>query len=89
MKTVEVAKETVSPADFYSSNKFFSPLVKNIATAEGISLAELESIAGSGKDGRVNKEDLLNYIKNRGSQTSAQSSVTNAQPVLETKQLQT
>lgn len=85
VKTVEVAKETVSPADFYSSNKFFSPLVKNIATAEGISLAELESIAGSGKDGRVNKEDLLNYIKNRGSQTSAQSSVTNAQPVLETK----
>jgi 2-oxoglutarate dehydrogenase E2 component (dihydrolipoamide succinyltransferase) len=66
------AKETVAPADFspdYSgSDKFFSPLVKNIAKEEGISLAELESIAGSGKDGRVNKEDLLNYIKNRGSQ---------------------
>lgn len=77
--------DTASPVDFSSSDKFFSPLVKNIATAEGISLAELESIAGSGKDGRVNKEDLLNYIKNRGSQTSAQSSVTNAQPVLETK----
>ncbi|RAK24871.1 2-oxoglutarate dehydrogenase E2 component (dihydrolipoamide succinyltransferase) [Flavobacterium aquaticum] len=71
-KAVEVAKETVAPADFspdYSgSEKFFSPLVKNIAKEEGISLAELESIAGSGKDGRVNKEDLLNYIKNRGSQ---------------------
>ena len=71
-KAVEVAKETVAPADFspdYSgSDKFFSPLVKNIAKEEGISLAELESIAGSGKDGRVNKEDLLNYIKNRGSQ---------------------
>ena len=59
--------------------KFFSPLVKNIAKEEGISLAELESISGSGKDGRVNKEDLLNYIKNRGSQTSVQSIV--AQPV--------
>lgn len=72
------AIETVSPADFSGSDKFFSPLVKNIAKQEGISLAELESIAGSGKDGRVNKEDLLNYIKNRGSQTSVQ-------PVLETK----
>ena len=67
-KAVEVAKETVAPADFSTSDKFFSPLVKNIAKEEGISLAELESIAGSGKDGRVNKEDLLNYIKNRGSQ---------------------
>ena len=71
-KAVEVAKETVAPADFspdYSgSDKFFSPLVKNIAKEEGISLTELEAIAGSGKDGRVNKEDLLNYIKNRGSQ---------------------
>ena len=72
------AIETVSPADFTGSDKFFSPLVKNIAKQEGISLAELESIAGSGKDGRVNKEDLLNYIKNRGSQTSVQ-------PVLETQ----
>jgi 2-oxoglutarate dehydrogenase E2 component (dihydrolipoamide succinyltransferase) len=67
--------------------KFFSPLVKNIAKEEGISLAELESILGSGKDGRVNKEDLLNYIKNRGSQTSVQSIVaqplatSNSQPV--------
>ena len=67
-KAVEVAKEIVAPADFLASDKFFSPLVKNIAKEEGISLAELESIAGSGKDGRVNKEDLLNYIKNRGSQ---------------------
>ncbi|MCK6607529.1 MAG: 2-oxo acid dehydrogenase subunit E2, partial [Flavobacterium sp.] len=67
-KAVEVAKETVAPADFSASDKFFSPLVKNIAKEEGISLSELESIAGSGKDGRVNKEDLLNYIKNRGSQ---------------------
>jgi len=78
-KAVEVAKETVAPADFSASEKFFSPLVKNIAKEEGISLAELESIAGSGKDGRVNKEDLLNYIKNRGSQTSVQSSVPSVQ----------
>ena len=86
-KTVEVAIEEIAPADFSGSDKFFSPLVKNIAKEEGISLAELESISGSGKDGRVNKEDLLNYIKNRGSQTSVQSIVaqplatSNSQPV--------
>src|SRR6187402_921852 len=62
-KTIEAASATVAPADFKSSDKFFSPLVKNIATAEGISLTELENIAGSGKDGRVTKEDILNYIK--------------------------
>lgn len=67
-KTVEAAKEVAAPADFSSSDKFFSPLVKNMAKAEGISLAELESIAGSGKDGRVNKEDILKYIANRGNQ---------------------
>lgn len=67
-KTIEVAKEIVAPADFSSSDKFFSPLVKNIAKEEGISVAELETISGSGKDGRVTKDDLLNYIKNRGSQ---------------------
>jgi 2-oxoglutarate dehydrogenase E2 component (dihydrolipoamide succinyltransferase) len=71
-KTVEVAIEAIAPADFSCSDKFFSPLVKNIAKEEGISLVELESISGSGKDGRINKEDLLNYIKNRGSQTSVQ-----------------
>ena len=71
-KTIEKAAETVAPADFKSSDKFYSPLVKNIATAEGISVGELETIAGSGKDGRVTKEDLLNYIKTRGTVTPIQ-----------------
>jgi 2-oxoglutarate dehydrogenase E2 component (dihydrolipoamide succinyltransferase) len=71
VKTIEVASATAAPADFSSSDKFFSPLVKNIANAEGISVSELESIAGSGKDGRVTKEDILNYIKSRGSQPTA------------------
>ena len=65
IKTVEVAKEATAPADFKSSDKFYSPLVKNIAIAEGISVAELEAISGSGKDGRVTKEDILKYIANR------------------------
>ncbi|OOG67985.1 dihydrolipoamide acetyltransferase family protein [Flavobacterium sp. A45] len=68
-KAVEVAKESVAtPVDFSESDKFFSPLVKNIAKEEGISLGELVSINGSGKEGRVTKEDILNYVKNRGSQ---------------------
>jgi len=78
-KTVEVAIEAVASADFSSSDKFFSPLVKNIAKEEGISLAELEAISGSGKDGRVTKEDVLNYIKNRGNQPSPKSTVASEQ----------
>ena len=67
-KTIEVAREAVSvPQDFSNSDKFFSPLVKNIAKEEGISLSELENIPGSGKEGRVTKEDILKYIENRKS----------------------
>jgi 2-oxoglutarate dehydrogenase E2 component (dihydrolipoamide succinyltransferase) len=72
-KTVEVAKESVAtPVSFSESDKFFSPLVKNIAKEEGISLGELVSINGSGKEGRVTKEDILNYVKNRGSQPAVE-----------------
>ena len=66
-KSVEVAKETTQ-VDFADSDKFFSPLVKNIAKEEGVSVQELEAIAGTGKDGRVTKNDILDYVKNRGSQ---------------------
>jgi 2-oxoglutarate dehydrogenase E2 component (dihydrolipoamide succinyltransferase) len=45
------------------SDKFFSPLVKNIAKQEGISIAELEAINGSGKEGRVTKEDILKFVE--------------------------
>ncbi|SHG40814.1 dihydrolipoamide acetyltransferase family protein [Flavobacterium johnsoniae] len=67
-KTIEAAKETVTaPQDFAGSDKFFSPLVKNIAKEEGISVAELDSIQGSGKDGRVTKDDIFKYIEDRKS----------------------
>lgn len=75
-KTIAVAKEMAAPADFSGSDKFFSPLVKNIAKEEGISIAELETIVGSGKEGRVTKEDILHYIKNRSSQGSIPQMVT-------------
>lgn len=66
-KRVEDAKE-ISVADFSGSDRFYSPLVKNIAKEEGISFEELEQVKGSGKDGRVTKNDILGYIETRGSQ---------------------
>ena len=81
-KEVTKAKEAVAPANFNDSDKFFSPLVKNIATAEGISVAELESIAGSGKDGRVTKEDILKFVESKKSNVeSPKSSPTQPVPV--------
>ncbi|MBF4518045.1 2-oxo acid dehydrogenase subunit E2 [Flavobacterium sp. ANB] len=67
-KTIEVAQETVTaPLNFSGSDKFFSPLVKNIAKEEGVSVAELDNLNGSGKDGRITKEDILKYIEDRKS----------------------
>lgn len=51
--------------------RFYSPLVRNIATQEGISAAELDQVPGSGADGRLTKDDLLNYIQNRYQPPSA------------------
>jgi 2-oxoglutarate dehydrogenase E2 component (dihydrolipoamide succinyltransferase) len=67
-KAVAVVSES---ANFSSSDKFFSPLVKNIAKQEGISLSELEAINGSGKEGRVTKEDILKFVENRKSNVAA------------------
>lgn len=48
-----------------ASGRFYSPLVRNIAVAEGISMTELESIPGSGNEGRVTKKDILSYLPTR------------------------
>ena len=69
--TVTKAQEVVETADFSASDKFFSPLVKNIAKEEGISLQELENITGTGKEGRITKTDILAYVKNRTAQPVA------------------
>jgi len=53
-----------------SSDRFYSPLVKNIAKQESISQTELDSISGSGQNGRVTKEDLMGYISNRGNKSA-------------------
>lgn len=62
---VEKAVETSAAPESTQTNKFFSPLVRSIAEQEGISQTELESIAGSGKEGRVTKKDILAYVANR------------------------
>ncbi|MBS1647978.1 MAG: 2-oxo acid dehydrogenase subunit E2 [Bacteroidetes bacterium] len=68
-KNIAAASHQETP-NFSQSNRFYSPLVKNIAKEEGISVQELEKIAGTGKDGRVTKVDILNYIPNRSNGSS-------------------
>ncbi|MFT5876470.1 MAG: 2-oxoglutarate dehydrogenase E2 component (dihydrolipoamide succinyltransferase) [Salibacteraceae bacterium] len=68
---------TVTNADFANSDNFYSPLVKNIAKEEGISVQELEGISGTGANNRVTKNDILGYISS-GRPTSPPASVTTA-----------
>ena len=59
---IEKAKINSNNLEILNNNKFYSPLVKNIAKKEGISNEELNNIVGSGKNQRVTKNDILNYI---------------------------
>ncbi|WP_397303279.1 dihydrolipoamide acetyltransferase family protein [Nonlabens ulvanivorans] len=70
---VEKDMETAAPVDYTDSDSFYSPLVKNIAKEENISLQELESIKGTGSNGRVTKNDILSYVadKKAGKTTTA------------------
>ena len=55
-----------------SATRFYSPLVMNMARKENIPMSELETVPGTGKDGRVTKKDMLSYIKQRGSSGAPQ-----------------
>ncbi|MFN3640726.1 MAG: biotin/lipoyl-containing protein, partial [Flavobacterium sp.] len=75
-QSVEIAKETVKTPvpvvqDFSNSERFYSPLVKNIAKSEGVSVDELDKIPGTGKEGRVTKDDILSFLQNRGKEAAA------------------
>ena len=60
------AKSTTETTSNYSdSDRFYSPLVKTIAEKENISLQELDAMEGSGMEGRVTKDDVLTYVKNK------------------------
>jgi 2-oxoglutarate dehydrogenase E2 component (dihydrolipoamide succinyltransferase) len=84
LKTIEApiaaASETIVIAN--SANRFYSPLVKNIAAAESINQAELDAISGTGKDGRVTKNDILSYIEGRGTEVSNDKPVVTVKPAV-------
>ena len=62
----DIKETTLSPQiDFSGAERFYSPLVKNIAKQEGISLDELAHIEGTGLNNRVTKDDILAYIAHR------------------------
>jgi 2-oxoglutarate dehydrogenase E2 component (dihydrolipoamide succinyltransferase) len=62
----QLTKPAVESPDFKTSDRFYSPLVKSIATQENISTEELDLLEGSGADGRLTKDDLLAYISSKG-----------------------
>lgn len=82
--TVETVKSAVSAEtvkaevknDYSATDKFYSPLVKSIAKEEGIALSELDSIKGTGQDGRVTKADILAYLPNRNKSTAVAAATT-------------
>lgn len=59
-----------------SASRFYSPLVLNIAASEGVSMTELETIPGTGNEGRVTKKDILQYVGQRKSGAISRESIT-------------
>ncbi len=72
--------EVATKEDFKNSDKFYSPLVKNIAEQEGISIYELEVLMGSGKDGRLTKDDMIAYVETRKSQIKLEEKIAVEEP---------
>ncbi|TMU50586.1 dihydrolipoamide acetyltransferase family protein [Flagellimonas algicola] len=67
----QVQESIAAPTpDFGSSERFYSPLVRNIAKEEGVSMEELETIIGTGKEGRVTKNDIKAFLEHRSSNGS-------------------
>jgi len=63
--TTNIEKNTTNITN--SGDRFYSPLVKSMAAAEGIEMVELDAIKGTGKEERVTKSDMISYLKTRGS----------------------
>lgn len=64
--TPVVSAVASAPVPRQSGSRFYSPLVRNIAATENISVAELDAVAGTGLEGRVTKADVLGYLARRG-----------------------
>ncbi|MBM3439169.1 MAG: 2-oxo acid dehydrogenase subunit E2 [Bacteroidetes bacterium] len=63
---IQAAQPAAEPLSNADVSRFYSPLVLNIARTEGVSMSELETVPGTGKEGRVTKSDILAYVANRG-----------------------
>jgi len=75
VETIKPVTSATNPtASNGSSNRFYSPLVLNIAASEGVSMTELEKIPGTGNEGRVTKRDILQYVSGRKSGVRSQES---------------
>lgn len=68
-------------ANVDSSSRFYSPLVKNIAAEEGIQLEELDKIKGSGLEGRVTKQDVLDFVASKTGNTPLSAQTSSHEPV--------
>ena len=75
---------TLTQVSISEGSRFYSPLVRNIAKKEGIPLEELEKIEGSGKDQRLTKRDLLNYLEKRTSTPISSTQVGGSIPIQNT-----
>lgn len=83
--TTEAASQPAQTEASESSDRFYSPLVRNIAAQENISASELDKIQGSGAEGRLTKDDLLKYISERGNAAAHLSTTTQAAPAPQTQ----
>lgn len=79
LKTIEEPLKVAASTEF-SGDLYLSPLVKSIAQQENISETELKTIKGSGLEGRITKEDILAYVKNRGNQPVQQAAPVQTTP---------
>lgn len=84
--TTEAPSQPAQTEASESSDRFYSPLVRNIAAQENISASELDKIQGSGAEGRLTKDDLLKYISERGNAAAHLSTTTQAAPAPQTPQ---
>jgi 2-oxoglutarate dehydrogenase E2 component (dihydrolipoamide succinyltransferase) len=84
MNTIEQVSSTVASIDKNGpSGKFYSPLVRSIAETEGISINQLETIAGSGQGGRVTKKDILDFVENKPATQNTATTVQTPVPQVE------
>ncbi|MBN2263131.1 MAG: 2-oxo acid dehydrogenase subunit E2 [Prolixibacteraceae bacterium] len=82
---IDKQSDSDEPVTFKDATRFYSPLVRSIAKAENISIAELETIEGSGANGRVQKADLLDFIEKK-SKGNVQKTTVDSQQKVETVQ---